>query len=209
MWWKAFVWGAIVMILGAGIRVGRGQGTVVFHNTGAGQVLVTETRSIFVDAGLQQPRLIFDFGFATDETPAPGAFLDSFTVTVQDSAQQFSAVYLTADATGVLWAPQTPGALQIDPASITANPLSYPSLQPVLANRTAFQVTAPIPSQFLGTTVNVFFDLFDNLDPTISQGWFSNLSASSVPEPQVWVLSLAGAALLLRSKRRKRQTPPL
>lgn len=204
MWGHAFGWLAISAAFLFGPQSGQAQGTIIFHNTGGGQPLVTEVRSIFIDAGLQQPHLVFDFGFATDETSAPGSFLDSFTVTIQDSAQHFSAVYLTADATGVSWAPQTPGALLIDPVSISSNPLTYPNLQPVLANRSAFEVTAPIPGQFLGGSVNIFFDLFDNLDSTTSQGWFNNLSVTSVPEPQVWALLLAGGALLCSSKRRRR-----
>lgn len=179
------------------------QGTVVFHNTGNGQSLVSEVQSILVQAGLQQPRLVFDFGFATDERPAPGSFLDSFTVTLQDSAQSFSAVYLTADATGVAWAPPTPGALFIDPASITARPITYPNLQPSLASQTAFEVSAPIPPQFLGSSVNLYFDLFDNLDSRISQGWFSGVNIVAVPEPQALALLLAGG-LLLRLARRGR-----
>ncbi len=182
-------------ILLAGPAPGSAQGTIVFHNTGGGQPIVSEQRSIFVDAGLAQPHLVFNFGFATDEIPSPGAFLDSFTVTIEDSAQRFSALYLAADANGIAWAPATPGALFIDPTSITASPLSYPSLQPVLANRSAFAVTAPIPAQFLGSSVNVFFDLFDNQDNTISQGWFSGLSVVSVPEPDAWALMVVAGAL--------------
>jgi hypothetical protein len=199
----AFGWFGLLAVLLGCPELGHAQGTVVFHNTGGGQSLVTEVRSIFVDAGLQQPRLLFEFGFATDEIPSPARFLDSFTVTIQDSAQRFSAVYLTADATGVGWAPQTPGALFIDPASITANPLTYPNLQPVLANQRAFQVSALIPAQFAGGSLNVFFDLFDNLDANASQGWFNGLSVVSVPEPQAWALLLVGAFLLWGFKGRK------
>jgi len=204
-WRRVFGWLAISAALLFSLQTGQAQGTIVFHNTGGGQPLVTEVRSIFIDAGLQQPHLLFDFGFATDETSAPGSFLDSFTVTIQDSAQHFSAVYLTADASGLSWAPQTPGALSIDPVSISSNPLTYPNLLPVLANRSAFEVTAPIPAQFLGGSVNIYFDLFDNLDSKTSQGWFNNLSLASVPEPQVWALFLAGGALIWGFKGRGRQ----
>jgi hypothetical protein len=188
----------------ASAQLGRAQGTVVFHNTGGGEPLVSEVRSIFLDAALQQPRLIFNFGFATDETPSPGGFLDSFTVTIQSTNLSFSAVYLTADATGIAWGPPTPGSLFIDPASINASALSYPSLQPVLATQTAFAVSAPLPAQFLGGSVNVFFDLFDNLDNKASQGWFSGVGVATVPEPRAWTLWLLGGALCWRFKRRTR-----
>jgi len=185
-------------------RRGFAQGTIVFHNTGGGQPLISEVRSIFVDAGSQQPRLVFDFGFATDETPSPGAFLDSFSVTLQSSDQSISAVYLTADASGVAWAPAAPGGVFIDPSSIFASAIPYPALQPALANQTSFEVSAPIPAQFLGGSVNVFFDLFDNQDAKISQGWFNNLGVASVPEPQVWTLWLGAGALFWCSKRARR-----
>jgi hypothetical protein len=184
-------------------RHGLAQGTVVFHNTGTGQPLTSEVRSIFLDASLPQPRLVFDFGFATDEKASPGSFLDSFTVTIQSSSQSFSAVYLTADANGIAWAPSTPGGLAIDPNSISAVAIGYPALQPVLASQTSFEVSAPIPAQFLGGSINVFFDLFDNQDSKISQGWFNNLGVASVPEPQVWTLVLAGGALLWGYQRRR------
>jgi hypothetical protein len=188
-------WFAGLWLLCASATLACGQGTIVFHNTGGGPVLVSESRSIILDAGLQQPRLVFDFGFATDETSSPGSFLDSFTVTIQSSDQSFSAVYLTADANGIAWAPQTPGGLTIDPGSIFASSIGYPTLQPVLGSQTALEVSAPIPVQFLGGPVNVYFDLFDNQDVKISQGWFSNLGVASVPEPQVWTLMLGAGAL--------------
>ena len=186
-----------------GRQLALAQETVIFHNTGGGQPLVSEVQSLFVDATAQQPRLAFNFGFATDEAPAPGTFLDSFSVTIQDGKQSSTAVYLTADATGVAWAPVTPGTVFIDPPLINAIPITYPSLSPVLAAQRAFQVSAPIPSQFVGGSINVFFDLFDNLDAKASQGWFSSLSVVSVPEPQTWILLLAGVVFAGRLKRRK------
>jgi hypothetical protein len=166
------------------------QGTLVFHNTGGGQPLVSDVRPLFVDAALVQPRLQFNFGFATDESFVPNAILDSFTVTIQSSNQLYTAVYLTADASGVVWAPATPGALVIDPATIDFQAIAYPSLQPVLVLQRAFQVSALIPSQFLGGSINVYFDLFDNLNPQASQAWFSDLRVTAVPEPQAWMLLL-------------------
>jgi hypothetical protein len=191
------------VLLCASAAPGFGQGTVVFHNTGGGQSLVSEVRSLSLTGTLSQPYLRFDFGFATDETPTAGAFLDSFSVSIQDASQSFSAIYATADATGIAWAPPTPGTLFIDPASILVSPISYPNLQPVLSRQNAFEVTAPIPSQFLvGGSINVYFDLFDNLDNRTSQGWFSGLTVSSVPEPQVWALLCVGFAWFWASRRR-------
>ncbi len=166
------------------------QGVLTVLNTGGGQPLVSEVRPLFVDAALVQPRLQFNFGFATDESFVPNTFLDSFTVTIQSANQLFTAVYLTTDAGGTMLAPPTPGTLVIDPATINTDALAYPSLQPVLVLQRAFQVSALIPSQFLGTSINVYFDLFDNLNANASQGWFSDLRVTAVPEPHAWVLLL-------------------
>ena len=171
------------------------QDALTLLNTGAGQPLVSEARPLFVDGALVEPRLLFDFGFATDEAVALGAFLDSFTITIQDSNQVFTALYLTADAAGTVLAPPTPGTVVVDPASISLAPLPYPNLVPVFAFQRAFAVSAPIPAQFSASPITVYFDLFDNLDAIASQGWFSDLRIVAVPEPQTWtLLLLAGAA---------------
>jgi hypothetical protein len=146
------------------------QGTLTVQNTGSGQVLVSEVRSVFVDANSLQPRLLFDFGFATQEVPTPGVFLDSYTVTIQTPDQLATALYLTADGQGVDLAPPTPGALVINPQSLTLLPITYPTIQPVLPNQQAFEVSAAIPAEFWGEPVNVYFDLFDNQDANASQG---------------------------------------
>src|SRR5216684_7394846 len=67
--------GSTILFLLLSHQFGRAQGTVVFHNTGGGQPIVSEVRSVFLDAALQQPSLVFNFGFATDEAPTPGSFL--------------------------------------------------------------------------------------------------------------------------------------
>ena len=62
--------------------------------------MASEVRFLFVDGALVHPRLLFNLGFATDETAAPSAFLDSVTVTMQDANQIFTTIYLAADAAG-------------------------------------------------------------------------------------------------------------
>jgi len=180
------------------------QGVLTVLNTGGGQPLVTEARPLFVDAALVQPRLQFNFGFATDESFVPNTFLDSFTVTLQSSNQLSTVIYLTTDASGMILAPPTPGTIVVDPASINTDALAYPSLQPVLLHQLAFQVSALIPSQFLGASVNVYFDLADNLDATASQGWFSDLRVTSVPEPSAWMLLLVAGLSVWSFNRLKR-----
>jgi hypothetical protein len=108
-----------------------------------------------------------------------------------------SLLLLTADASGVVWAPTTPGGIVFPPDSILRSAVAFPSLQPVLANQTAFAVTVPLPTVFSGP-VNVYFDLFDNLNPTPSLGWYR---AVVIPEPRTWALLVAGAVLIWMRKR--------
>jgi len=86
--------------------------------------LASEVRFLFVDGALVHPRLLFNLGFATDETAAPSAFLDSVTVTMQDANQIFTTIYLAADAAGTLLAPPPPGTVVIDPATISTNAMA-------------------------------------------------------------------------------------
>jgi hypothetical protein len=172
-------------------------------NTGGGQPLQTESRQLSLDPLLIQPSLVFNFGFATDEAFAPGTFLDSFTVTIQTTDSQFTAVYLTTDASGTVLAPATPGALAIAPTTVSLGSIAYPPLSPLLSRQSAYAVSALIPSQFFGSSFNVYFDLFDNGDAVVSQGWFSDLRIADIPEPQAWSLLLAAIGLwrFARSRR--------
>jgi hypothetical protein len=179
-----------------------GQGTITVLNTGSGQPLVTGERTVNVSSNLPQPQLQFSFGFATDETVVPNKLMDSFTVTIQDTNGARTAILLTSDASGTVLAPVSPGTVVIDPGTISLTPIPYPSLNPLLANRQAFQASAAIPGQFLSGPINVFFDLFDNQDALASQGWFSDPRVAPVPEPQPWVLGVLAALTTLGLRRR-------
>ena len=170
-------------------------------NTGGAMPQVSEFRSLIVGPTTLAQRLAFNFGFATDEQPVAGSFLDSFTVTVQATNQSFTAIYLTSDAHGTSLAPVTPETIFIAPDSISSRAIAYPSLQPVFANQHAFEVTAPIPVEFANSQVNVYFDLFDNLNAQASQAWFIDLRVIQVPEPSTSGLLLAGAVLGLAACR--------
>jgi len=139
------------------------------------------------------PTLQFKFGFASDEDgSAPSTFFDSFTVTLQDTAALYTAVYLTADATGVAWAPYTPGGEALEGASILRSAFTPINLGRGYFYSEAFQVSAPVPESMRGHSLNVYFDLFDNQNSLQSAGWFSEVQL--VPEPGVTTLLLVGLA---------------
>jgi hypothetical protein len=108
---------------------GWAQGTVVLR-TGGGSPLVTFTELVSVPSNALPIALSFEFGFGTDETPSPGVFLDSFSVTVQDAARLNTLVLLTADGSGIVWAPPTPGGVGIPPDAILRSSIPFPSLTP-------------------------------------------------------------------------------
>jgi hypothetical protein len=196
-----FVPGGALLALFLSVDLASAQGKLTVLNTGGEEPLVSEVRPLFVAAGSLQPRLLFNFGFATDENSGTETFLDSFTVTIQDVNQVFTAIYFTADAAGTVLAPPTPGAIVIDPATLSTNALDYPSLNPILLNQRAYAVIALLPAQFIGRQINVYFDLFDNLNAIGSQTWFSDLALEAVPEPQAWSLLLLAGAAAWRPKR--------
>ena len=151
----------------------------------------------------------FAFGFATGETPQPGVLADSFTVTLQSLNQQITAVYATIDASGLVIAPPSPGAVALNPVSIQVTPVPL-SLSPARARKQswAYQVSALIPAQFGAGPYNLYFDLFDNQNGIPSQGWFNVSGLVAVPEPSTLALFAGGGLLLwrIRMKRKKDAT---
>ncbi len=185
--------GLLFFLLFCGGAAAQGQSSPTVLRTGNGPV--TETYPLLFPGSVDNLRLQFNFGFGTDETPQGGQLLDSFTVTLQDSRMESTAIYLTIDASGVLWAPPTPGTIGMDPNSISHSPIPFGNVQPSHSSETAYFVDAPIPSQFAGTAATLYFDLFDNGNSSSSLGWFSDVAV--VPEPSTAVLGGIGAAILL------------
>ena len=88
--------------------------------TGSGDLLSSETAQFEIGSFSQ---LSIDFGFATTETVAPNLFYDSLTVSI--SGPGGVAYLATADATGVQWAPQVPGALTLPGGFLDSHPTSF------------------------------------------------------------------------------------
>jgi len=118
-------WCALTPLLPSFNAHAQGQATPVVLNTLAGQPLLTESVSFFAADTLINPALRLDFGFATDEVFQPGGFHDSFSLTVQGNG--LTLALATLDASGVVWAPLTPGTTPIDEESMLIRLLPKPS----------------------------------------------------------------------------------
>ncbi len=166
--------------------------------TGAGIALQTQSLLFNTDNSSLAPVLPLEFGFATLETPRPGEFADSFTVSVQSSA---GIIYLlTADANGVQWAPVMQGALAISEAAIqrmsTAFAVSPEGLTPVAAYRLDY----PLPGTWSTLPLTINSDLFDNQDIYQSLAYIR-----IVPEPSP-VLLIGLAAVMWGAWKRREST---
>ena len=170
--------------------------------TGAGQPLSTYSRTMTLPSPAEKLYLGFSVGFATDELVSGGAFLDSYTITLQDILNPSLAVlYLTADAQGWVLAPPTPSTIPITPSDITLNSIPFPNLPLLPTRQMAYSIMAPVPNELVGHQVNFYMDVFDNGNEVNSAGWVSEVVY--VPEPGVLVLVTAGLFMLVVVRRRK------
>ena len=206
---KHFYWGDVVCLalaFSSAMSPCLAQGsTETILRTGGGAPLTTVEERLSPPGVTPAPLLMFRFGFATDETFAPGGFLDSFSVSLRNTNTGAAAILATADASGFYWAPFTPGGVAIAESAIARQPVEFPSLEPVPGNATAYDVSFALPEEFHGASMAVYFDLFDNGNAIASLGFFSDLVV--VPEPSVGLLLMGGALLgAFWVKRRRRRS---
>ena len=151
------------------------EGPLTVFRTGGNEPLLTLSVPVGPAPTNSPSFLQFDFGFGTAETNAPSTFFDSFSVTLQRNDQSATALLLTADQTGVQWAPPNPGGLALDPAGVQRADTDFPSLDPPMPLRFAFSVTFAIPMALTGGPLTLFFDFFDNLNSLASLAWVQNV----------------------------------
>ena len=142
------------------------------------------------------------FGFGTDEVFGPGTIFDAFSVTVQSADLTKTWVLATFDASGVVWAPVTPGTETIDQSSISRTTINAPSLLPDFRFAQAYNVEWMLPTDAAGQPLNIYYDLYNNQDPIASQGWFTDIIV--VPEPGVISLGVLGLGLVWLIQQRSR-----
>lgn len=144
------------------------EGPLTVFRTGANEPLLTLSLPLGAPPTNASTALEFEFGFTTGEPVITNSFLDSFSVTLQNNDKSATALLLTADASGVQWAPPNPGGLPLSPTNIASSPVLFPNLDPSFALRFAFSVVLPLPVQMIGKSVTLFLDLFDNLNQFVS-----------------------------------------
>lgn len=151
------------------------EGPFTVFRTGGDEPLLTLSLPVGPASSNSPSFLQFDFGFGTAETNAPSTFFDSFSVTLQRNDLAETALLLTADQTGVRWAPPNPGGLTVDPADLQSTGATFPNLEPPMPLRFAFSVTFAIPMALTGGPLTLFFDFFDNLNSLASLAWVQNV----------------------------------
>jgi len=194
-------WAAIAIATGflfsAGKGVGHAEGGIstegpfTVFRTGTNEPLLT-LRLPFSGPPANSPALLrFDFGFATAEADVPDVFFDSFSVTLQRNEPSASALLLTADRTGVQWAPANPGGLELAPGDVQHAPGSFPDLNPALALRFAYSISFALPAALAGGPLTLFLDLFDNLNAAASLAYVQGVRIESAVPAAVKLHSAA------------------
>ncbi len=197
-----FFFAGVCAFFFAAIISSQAQGTLNFTvlQTGGGTPLVSGQQTLPFDGSAGQ-QLMFNFGFFTTESPAPGTILDSFTVTLQDASSD-TAVLGVIDASGTVWGPPSVGGIVLSDSDIARMAVMPPSDSPILGRGVGYSVVVSIPKQIEGPQLTVYFDLFDNQDTNMSTAWFTPPVIFSVPEPGItslFTLALLGA--IIRRKR--------
>jgi hypothetical protein len=177
------LWVSLVLFFGRFGALAQGgvttEGDLTVFRTGGSDPFLSLMMPLAAPPTNVAPLLQFEFGFATDEGDVPETFFDSFSVTVQGDDAAQSALLLTADRTGVAWAPPNAGGIQVDPGEVNRQVVTGESVDPKLALQVAYSVSFILPAVLLGRPIKVFFDFFDNLNGTNSLAYVKNVRLPS------------------------------
>ncbi len=180
--------------------------TPVVLETGGGSSLVSREVPLNLPSMGAGVKLQFQFGFSTAETAGPGKFLDSFLVSLAGAGGPHYLPLVTVDSMAPVWVPAG-GTVPFSELELGRTAIAYPEGVPVYGSQSAWQVSLLIPEGLL-TDPNLFlyFDLFDNGDPTHSLGWFNEVKTEAVPEPSTVTLGISAAIALFLSRKSKKQS---
>jgi hypothetical protein len=157
------------------------EGPFTVFRTGGNESLLTLNLPLEIPDLSRAPELELHFGFATEEPDVAGEFFDSFSITLQKPDHSATALLLTADRTGVQWAPPNPGGLTLNSAEILRTEIAFPNLTPTLPFRFSYAIRFVLPPVLTGGPFTLFFDLFENLNQFASMAYISAV----VVEPPV------------------------
>jgi PEP-CTERM motif len=136
---------------------------------------------------------------ATDERMVPQVIPDAVTVNVVDLLGQQTAVVVTADITGFVWRPETPGTVPLAATAISAALVAFPTLDPLRETTAAYRVRVELPPAFLDQEIRVTMDLFDNGNLFGSTAFLGTVAL--VPEPATALLVGVGVLGLVFRRR--------
>ena len=192
------VWGILLLHAAGGALAQESgitnEGPLTVFRTGTNESLFTLSLRFDIPSSNSVPRLEFDFGFATDEPDVSQTFFDSFSVTLQNTNESATALLLTADHSGVQWAPSNPGGLTLAPTNVGNAVIPFPDLAPPMALKYAYAVSYLLPPVLTGGLVTLFFDFFDNLNQFASLAFVSNVRITTLLNPPPPVLFLQSSA---------------
>ena len=154
--------------------VGNENGMTVLR-TGGSEPLISFEAPLGPIAADSEVLLEFDFGFSTSEPATSATFFDSFSLTLQNTNSQESALLSVVDRDGVRWAPTNPGGLDLSNEDLRHNPIAFPNLTPSHLVQFAFHVVLAIPRGLTAGTLTLFADLFDNGNESGSLAFLSGL----------------------------------
>ena len=168
-----------VSLLGQGGIVTEGSLTV--FRTGSGEPFLPLALELSVPDLEVEPRLTFTFGFATAEPELPGTFSDSFSVTFEQVDHRATALLLTSDRTGVLWAPLNPGGLVLPHGAISFTEAAFADLAPLFEFKRAYSVSYTLPPELAGGPTRLWLDLFDNQNAFASLAYVRDVRITTLP----------------------------
>ena len=173
----------------------------IILETGGSETIV----SAFRDLGrIEQSKrwVSFDFGFATIDEVLSGSFRDSASFTRQGSAPGATTIIGTIDRTGILWTPNVPGGLTLEPSAVSWAEIDFPDLSLELPHRKAYSAVVEVPQQLHGQDLRFVIDLFDNQNGVKSVAYVS--APTVVPEPGALALATVGIGFLFAFTRRNK-----
>lgn len=173
-------------------------GAITSIRTGENNPLLTAEWAFDVPSYEFEPVLELEFGFSSEEPEALGLFLDSFSLTLQGGAAGETSLLVTSDPTGVVWAPDTPGALVVDLLDLAYAEASFATLDPVYPLSSAFSVSYRLPESYAGEALHLYGDLFNNLNEWASVAYVIAPRISSLPAVDVSVTTSDVGLLLSR-----------